>query len=480
MVAIHERSGVRLAREIRTGDLSPVDVVDAFLARIGERNDRTNAFVTVVDERAREAAREAERAVEAGRDLGPLHGVPVAIKDLNDVAGVRTTNGSLLFEDHVADADDEFVRRLRGAGAIVVGKTNTPEFGLGCTTDNRVVGPTGTPFDPSRIAGGSSGGAGAALADRLVPLAQGTDTGGSIRTPASCCNVFGFKPSFGRVPRPSRPDAFSSHTPFSHTGPMTRTVADAALLLDVMAGPDARDPFSLPASDADYLAATERPVEDLRVAYSPDLGTYPVESSVRDVVGDAVEALSEAGATVERADPEIACSRHDVLDAFYTFARVHWEALFDTLETVHGLDPRGADRERLRPVVVETILESDPVSTREFKRADVTRTMVYDGIVGLLAEYDLLVTPTLGVPPFPHDEEPTTVDGESVEPLRGWLLTQPFNFSGHPVGAVPAGLTDDGLPVGMQVVGRRHADADVLAASAAIERERPWAGHYPD
>jgi Asp-tRNA(Asn)/Glu-tRNA(Gln) amidotransferase A subunit family amidase len=259
---------------------------------------------------------------------------------------------------------------------------------------------------------------------------------------------------------------------------MARTVADAALMLDVMAGPDARDPFSLPEQGESFLDATERPVDSLTVAYSPTLGLYPVDPRVADIVEEAVGALESAGASVDHVDPSIDCTRHEVLDAFYSFATVRWEALLDSLEA-DGLDPRGADREKLRPVVVETVLESDSVSTREYNRAEVVRTRVYDGIVDLLDTYDLLVTPTLAVPPFPHGEHPTEIDGAEVEPLRGWLLTQPFNFSGHPVGAVPAGLTSDGLPVGMQVVGRRHADAEVLAASAAIERHRPWADDYP-
>ena len=479
MSAIHELSAAGLARRIRDGDRSPIEVVDALLDRIEARNDRTNAFVTVAAERAREAAGEAERAIEEGEPLGPLHGVPVAIKDLDDVAGVRTTSGSRLFDERVAEESDPFVTRLEEAGAIVIGKTNTPEFGLGCTTDNLVAGPTGTPFDPDRIAGGSSGGAGAALADRLVPLAQGSDTGGSIRTPASCCGVYGLKPSFGRVPRPDRPDAFADHTPFSHHGPLARTVEDAALMLDVMAGPHPRDPFSLPDDGTDYVGATRRPIDDVTVAYSPDLGTYPVEPAVREVVEGAVGAFEDAGATVERADPELP-EQDEILDAFYTFAKVLWESLFDNLEDAHGLDPRGADRDRLRPITVETILDAEDVTTREYKRADVTRTAVYDGIVDLLGEYDLLVAPTLAVPPFEHGEYPAEVDGTEIEPLRGWLLTQPFNFSGHPVASIPAGLTDDGLPVGVQIVGRRHADDDVLAASAAFERERPWHDAYPE
>jgi Asp-tRNA(Asn)/Glu-tRNA(Gln) amidotransferase A subunit family amidase len=340
--------------------------------------------VTVAKKTAREEARRAAEAVEAGERLGPLHGVPVAIKDLVDVGGLPTTRGSKLFEDAVAGANDPVVDRLVDAGAIVIGKTNTPEFGLGCTTDNRVVGPTGTPFDPSKTAGGSSGGAAAALADRLAPIAQGTDTGGSIWTPASCCNVFGLKPSFGRVPRVGRPNGFADHTPFSHTGPLTRTVEDAALMLDVMAGSHPRDPFSLPDSDTDYLAASREPIDEFRVAYSPDLGTYPVSESVRAVVDDAVEAFEAAGATVERADPPLDLDQSEILDAFYAFAKVRWQALFDGLESDHGLDPRGADKEKLRPITVETILESDPVSTREYKAADRVRTQVYDASADLL------------------------------------------------------------------------------------------------
>jgi Asp-tRNA(Asn)/Glu-tRNA(Gln) amidotransferase A subunit family amidase len=472
-------TAVGIARRIRDGDLSPVEVVDATLEAIEERNERTNAFVTVTDERAREAAERAERAVESGEILGPLHGVPVAIKDLDDVAGVRTTSGSLLFEDRVAEENSPFVDRLLEAGAIVVGKTNTPEFGLGCTTDNRVAGPTGTPFDPDRVSGGSSGGAGAALGDGLVPIAQGSDTGGSIRTPASFCGVYGLKPTFGRVPRVDRRNAFDDHTPFSHTGPMARTVEDAALVLDVMAGPHPLDPFSLPEPAVDYVTATRRPVDDLSIAYCPDLGIYPIDPAVREVLDDAVLAFEAAGATVERVDPDPELTHENVLDAYYTFATVLWESLFDAIEEEGALDPRGADRDRLAESTVETILEAETVSTREYKVADRTRTRVLELITGVLEEYDLLATPTLAVPPFEIGDLPTEVDGQPVEPRRGWLLTQPFNMTGQPAASIPAGLTDEGLPVGLQLVGPRLADDDVLAASAAFERVRPWREHYP-
>ncbi|WP_254537176.1 amidase [Halomarina litorea] len=471
-----EMTAAGIARRVRDGECSPVEVVEAHLARIRERGDRTNAFVTVTDELARESAMEAATAVEAGDPLGPLHGVPVAVKDLDDVAGVRTTSGSLLFEDRVAETDSPFVARLREAGAIVVGKTNTPEFGLGTTTENRVAGTTGTPFDPDRTAGGSSGGAAAALADSLVPLAPGSDAGGSIRIPASCCGVYGLKPTYGVVPNVGRPNAFASHTPFSHKGPLARTVEDAARSLDVMAGLHPEDPHSVPV-DTDYAAAVDRPVDDLRVAYSPDMGVFPVEPEVREVCDEAVRALERSGATVEAVDPDLGHDHSEILEAYYTMARVRWQGVFDALEA-EGFDPRGADRDRLRPYLVDLVLDAETPTARASTRADVVRSRVFDGLQECFAEYDLLATATMGVLPFPHGEEPGTVDGVDVDPYRGWVLTQPYNLSGHPAASVPAGLVD-GLPVGLQLAGGRFDDDLVLAGSAAIERRRPWREDYP-
>ncbi|WP_226040156.1 amidase [Natrinema sp. DC36] len=466
-----------IARAIRDGECSPTEVVDATLERIHDRNDRTNAFVTVTDDLAREMAAEADRAIDEGEPLGPLHGVPVAIKDLDDVEGVRTTSGSLLFEDRVAESDSPFVARLKDAGAIVVGKTNTPEFGLGVTTDNRVTGPTGTPFDPDRVSGGSSGGAGAALGDRLVPLAPGSDAGGSVRVPASFCGVYGLKPTQGVIPNVSRPNAFASHTPFSTNGPLARTVEDAALSLDVMAGTHPRDPFSIP-KGGEYRAAVDRPIDDVQIAYSPGMGIYPVEPAVRDVLEDAVSALERAGATVDAVDPDLGHDNEEILDAYYTMATVRWGSLLENLED-EGFDPLGEDRDRLRPYLVDLVVDAEEPTTREYKRADVVRTHVLDGLGDLFAEYDLLATATCGTTPFPHGEEPTEIDGVEIEPYRGWVLTQPFNLTGQPAASVPAGVID-GLPVGMQIAGPRHADDDVIAASAAFERQRPWRDTYPE
>jgi Asp-tRNA(Asn)/Glu-tRNA(Gln) amidotransferase A subunit family amidase len=476
---IHRLTAAGMARRIRDGELSPVAIVDSLLDRIAARNHRTNAFVTVTDERARESAREAEAAVQAGEELGPLHGVPVAIKDLDDVAGVPKTQGSLLFENDVSASNATFVDRLLDAGAIVVGKTNTPEFGIGCTTDNRVVGPSATPFDTDRISGGSSGGAGAALADGLVPIAQGSDAGGSIRTPAACCGVVGLKPTYGRVPLSVGSNAFSSTAPFIHVGPMARTVEDAALMLDIMAGPHPSDPFSLPESETHYVAAVDRSIADLDIAYTPDLGCYPVDPAVRSTLDDAVDAFGAAGATVDRIDGPLEQDNDEILDTFYTFATALWQSLFDSLEADYGLDPRGADRDELSQSTRETVLEAESVSTSDLAGANRRRTTLLENLESCFAEYDLLVTATLGVTPFQIGELPTEVNGESIEPRRGWLLTQPFNLSGHPVASVPAGFAD-GLPVGMQIVGPRYDEETVIATSAALERRRPWRDAYPE
>ncbi|MBI2878907.1 MAG: amidase, partial [Candidatus Rokubacteria bacterium] len=273
-----------LAAAIRAKALSPVEVVEAFLARIERLNPLLNAYCTLTAEAAREAAREAEAAVLAGRPLGALHGVPVSIKDLIITRGVRTTWGSKIHEDHVPEEDAPAVERLRAAGAILLGKTNTPELGWRGSTDNLIFGPTRNPWDPGRTAGGSSGGAAAAVAAGLGPLAVGTDGGGSIRIPASFCGIYGLKPSFGRVPiYPA-----SAAEALSHAGPMTRTVADAALMLEVLAGPDERDRNSLPADGARYARAIEDDLRGLRVAWSPDLGYAAVDPEVR--------ALAEAAA----------------------------------------------------------------------------------------------------------------------------------------------------------------------------------------
>ena len=473
-------TATELAARIRRGDVSPVALVDSCLERIENRNDELNAFVTVLEDEARERAQEAEQAVEAGEELGPLHGVPIAVKDLFDFkAGVRNTMGSKPFEEFVPDESATYVERLEEAGAIIVGKTNTPEFGHKGTTDNRVIGPTSTPFDLDRNAGGSSGGSAAAVADGLVPIAQGSDGGGSVRIPASFCGVYGFKASYGRVAQATRPDAFLSHTPTIHAGPLTRTVEDAALMLEVMTGPHPRDPLSMPDDDPDYRDAVRRGIENFKIAYSPTFEIFPVDDRVRAVVAEAVSAFEDAGATVEETELGIEHSQQELADLWIREIGMLYHSAVEGFKD-EGINLLGEHRDDLSPEFAEMLEDTRDLSVIEYKRDEHVRTEVYDAIQDVFVEYDLLVTPTLAVPPVENENDPETqtigpteVNGEPIDPLIGWCLTYPINFTGHPAASIPAGLTDDGLPVGLQLVGDRFADTDVLAASGAFERVRP-------
>lgn len=469
---------VDLARRIRRGDVSPVEAVDAFFEHIHERDDVINAYVDLYEEDARENAREAKAAVDSGAELGPLHGVPIAVKDNIPVGGKRFTHGSIPLAENVADEDDAVVARLKDAGAIVLGKTNLPEFATKAVTDNRLFGPTGNPFDPERMSGGSSGGSAAAVADGMAALALATDGGGSARIPASACGVVGVKPTFGRIPVPLRPDGFVHHTPMRARGPQARTVEDAALMIEVMAGPHPDDPFTLPDSDGDYVAATRGSIADLEVAYSADLGIFPIDRRVRDVFADAMDTFRTTGAEFTEAVPEFDYPRAEMLDAWATGFHVVLAEVTENLKA-EGLDLLGEHRDELEPTNVEAAEAGLNTSAVEYRRADIIRTTAFEAVQNLFEEYDLLVTPTLAVPPFEHGSwGPDEIEGEAVDPVIGWCLTWLFNMTGHPAASVPAGFTDDGLPVGLQVVGPRFADATVLAACGAFERVAPWQEAY--
>ena len=472
-----------LAARIRRGALSPITVVEAFLDRIEARNDTLNAYVTVIAEDARERAREAERAVERGDLLGPLHGVPVALKDLHGYKnGVRHTYCSVPFKDHVADHDATSVSRLEAAGAIVLGKTNAPEFGPKGTTDNLLFGPTGNPFDPAYNAGGSSGGSAAAVVDGMAAVAQGSDGGGSLRIPASWSGCYTIKPTFRRVAVAETPSAFS-HTPFIHHGPLARSVEDAALLLDVIAGPDPRDPHSVP-NGPSARAATSRGIEDLEIAYTPDYGTFPVDPSVRRVVEDALAAFEAAGATVRDLDPQLGHDHATLTDVWLTYSGVGHAARWRTLKDEEGMDLLADHRDEITDELARMIEIGRDVSAVEYRRLDHVRTDVLRAFADVLDAADLLVSPTLACPPVPNADDghtvgPTAIEGVPVDPQIGWCMTYLQNFTGHPAASVPAGFTDDGLPVGLQIMGPRFGEDQVIAASAAFERHRPWADAYP-
>lgn len=333
-------------------------------------------------------------------------------------------------------------------------RPNTPEFSHRGITDNLLFGPTSTPFAIGKNAGGSSGGSAAAVADGLAPIAQGTDGGGSIRIPASFCGVYGIKATYGRVANASRPDAFLSHTPFTNSGPLSRTVEDAALMLAVMSGPHPRDPFSLPDDGSDYLAATRRPIEGMRIAYSPNFDIFPVEEQVLSVVGDAVRAFEEAGAHVEEARVGLEHDQRQLSDIWMREVGVRYAEISANLAKAGVVDLLGDHRADLSPQLVDIMETGRKMSALDYRLDDVVRTEIFDAIQDLFERYDLLVTPTLAVPPFDNADDgntvgPSEINGEAVDPLLGWCLTYPINFTGHPAASVPAGFTPEGLPIGL-------------------------------
>jgi amidase len=475
-------SAAEMAMRIRRRDFSPVEVVDALIARIETRNPSLNAFIFKGFDDARAAAKDAENAVIGGAGLGLLHGVPTAIKDLFDFkpGWPFTFGGIRAMKDCIAHWHCPFAERMEKAGAIIMGKTNSPTMGLRGICDNYLFGPTRNPFDLRKNAGGSSGGSAAAVADGLVPFAEGTDAGGSIRIPASWCNVVGYKASFGRTAVVMRPNAFGGTMPFMAEGPISRTVEDAALALSVLAEYDARDPFSIETSE-DFVAATRRSIKGWKIAYSPDLDVYPVAPEVRSVVDQAVEVFADAGATVERVKLGLKRSQRELSD---TWGRLIAPLNIAGLEGMKasGLDLLGQHRDDFPPEYLHWIEVGQRLSAMDVVRDQAVRTEVYDAIQGVLADRQILVTPTLACMPVDNRTDgntkgPNQVNGEEVDPLIGWCLTYVTNFSGHPSVSVPAGLSG-GLPVGMQLIGRRYADSDVLAAAAAFERVQPWQTHY--
>jgi amidase len=457
-----------LARLYRRRAVSPLEVVQAALARVDAVNPQVNAFVTLVRDAALLDARRATAAMRRGRALPPLFGVPVGIKDVTQTKGILTTYGSTLFKDHVPEVDALVVERLRTAGAIVLGKTNTPEFAFGPNTVNAVFGATRNPWNLARTAGGSSGGSAAALATGMCPIAEGTDLGGSLRGPASHCGVVGFRTTPGLIPR--YPSVLAWDT-YSVEGPMARTVADAALMLSVMAGPDPRAPISYPVQTRDLLRAVKAPsVKGWRIAWTPDLGgLVAVEREVREVFDGAVTAFRGAGARMEAACPDLA----EVPEVVRTTRGLLMVAR-------HG-DKLPRHRDVLQAGLVENTEQGLALSAAEIARGELLRTVLWSRVREFLAGRDVWITPTSATPPFPIEQpHAQAVDGQPVgKMLQRSLLTYAFSVLGLPAISIPAGFTRDGLPVGLQIVGKRGGEAAVLRAAAAFEAARPWADRIP-
>ena len=463
---------VRAAALIRRRRLSPVEYVDAVLTAMAREQKRLNCFTIVMDDQARADARRAEQAVMNGEALGPLHGVPIGIKDLVDVAGVPTRHGSRIFDDAPpAAADDVLVARLRAAGAIILGKTTTPEFGVKGLTDGPAFGITRNPWNLDRTPGGSSGGSAAAVAAGLGPLALGTDGAGSIRGPAACCGLVGLKPTLGAVPAETTRDAFGNNV---YAGPLARSVTDAAIMHGVLAGPAEKDPWSLGATPrAPSPALIGGDLSGIRIGYIPRCANPRVAGDVAANTLAALGAYADAGADVE----EVA----DPVDWIELEGRILYQANFSVFCAQYL--PRWQNG--MDPVTLAFMERGRQFSLADFRNAQFARTRLLRAIQTLLTRYDALVMPTMTRTALPVEfdaaNDQVEIDGVACGITRqGWTAPQyPFNLTGHPALSVPSGFGDDGLPTGVQIVGRWGADFDVLRLGAVLEQARPWAQHRP-
>ncbi|WP_366655888.1 amidase [Fodinicurvata sp. EGI_FJ10296] len=456
MTEIDRLSAVELRHRIAAGRVSASDALEAAADRIALRNPAVNAMVTLCLDRARQEAGAADDAVAAGRKLGPLHGVPFAVKDLNETEGVRTTWGSLEYKDHVPRRDCGLVARMRAAGAILVGKSNTPEFGAGANTRNAVFGATVNPLDTTRTCAGSSGGSAVALATRMVPLATGSDTGGSLRVPAAFSGVVGVRPTPGLVADEGRGNGW---TTFAVEGPMARTVGDAALMLSVLAADDPRDPMAGPVDRRDLADARPADLNALRVAASADLGIAPVDDDIRAAFDGAVDALAPAVASVRRTDPPLA-------DAHRVFDVLRAQAFVGSYKAIYDRNP-----DALGPNVRTNVEMGLSMTLVDAADAHARHVRLYRRFVDFLDDHDVLICPAAPVSPFPVDEwYPAAVGGQAMDVYYRWIaLAYALTLTAHPVVVVPCGTDRHGLPFGIQICGKRGRDADVLRIAAAIE-----------
>ena len=456
-----------LVRAIRSRQVSSAEVAEHFYQRIERLGPQLNAYLALCPEQAMADARAADDAVARGWALGPLHGIPISIKDLEMSKGIPTTLGSALFRDRTPEIDSIVVERVKAAGAVVLGKTNTPEFGQSGTTENELGEPCRNPWNTDRTPGGSSGGSGAALAAGLCTIATGSDGGGSIRIPASFSGVFGIKPTQHRVPRYGgygRPAA--NH--FSQSGPMSRTVADTALLLQVLAGPDSRDPNSLKETPPDFSAGLGRGVAGMRIAWSPDYGYAGVDPEVAEITARAARVFEELGAIVEDAPLKL----EDPFDAFFdVFATAAYTSYG------HLLDEH---REEFSQPGLYSIEHGSRVDGARLSRAILQVDRLGRQMEDFFDSYDLLLSPTMPTPAFEIGKRPAVIGGKEVDPQWGFIpFTYPINMTGQTASSVPCGFSSDGLPIGLHIIGPRRAEARVLQASAAFEAARPWADKIP-
>ena len=457
---INFMTAVELAQRIRSKEISCVEVMQAHIAQIDRVNPKVNAIITYHPEQALESANAADAALQRGDEVGVLHGLPVAHKDLVDTAGVRTTYGSPIYADHIPQQDMLMVERLKQAGAISVGKTNTPEFGAGSQTFNEVFGATLNPYDLSKTCGGSSGGAAVALSCGMVPIADGSDLGGSLRNPSNFCNIVGFRTAIGRVP------VWPSQTPWSALsvqGPMARTVQDTALMLSAIAGPDARCPVALTDARETFnplVNSLERDFEGVRIAWSSDMGGLPVDPRIVSVIESQRGTFGELGCDIDETCPDF-CDANDV---FMTMRAAGMAATRAELLRDH--------RDKLKDTVIWNIEEGMKLNAGDVGAAEVKRAALYERVRKFMETYEFMVFPVSQHPPFDVTQPYLTeVNGVQMETYIDWMRSCYYiTATGHPAISVPCGFTDEGLPVGVQIVGRHQSEFSVLQLAYAFQQ----------
>ena len=450
-------TAVELAALIRRGEVSAVEVLQAHLEQIETVNPQLNAIITYLPEQALALARSADERQARGDALGVLHGLPIAHKDLFETEGIRTTMGSPAFSDYVPESDDLIITRLKRAGCISLGKTNVPEFGAGSHTFNQVFGATHNPYDSSKTCGGSSGGTAVALAAGMIPIADGSDMGGSLRNPASFCNVVGLRPSPGRVPRYPKSNAWST---LAVDGPMGRTVQDVALMLQAIAGYDRRSPISLKQPGSLFADDLERDFAGVKIAWSPDLGELPVDRRVVDTIQKQLSAFSDLGCIVEQAEPDFS----DAYDIFQTLRAWNFELSFAEHFANFG-------EEAFKETIRWNAANGRGLSAGQISRTEVKRTELFHRVREFLEIYEYLLLPTVQVPPFPIEwEYPEEIEGVAMQSYIDWMMSCAYiTITGLPAISVPCGFTNDGLPVGLQIVGRHHCEFAVLQLAYAFQ-----------
>lgn len=464
MKELWQCSGLELGHLISQREVTSVEVVETFLARIEAINPTLNAIVTSMADQALEEARRVDSQIDQPYTL--LQGVPISIKDVTDTEGTRTTYGSTYYASHVPRHDSILVERLRAAGLPLLGKTNTPEFGGKFDTENKVFGATLNPWHLDYSPGGSSGGAAAQVASGMGPLAHGNDGGGSIRVPASCCGVYGIKPQHGRIPSWPRNDGWIF---LAHEGPITLTVRDAAALLDIMAGPDDRDFFSLPSAGGSFLEACDGDLAGLKIAWSPTPGYGRVDPEVQQLCEQAVRVFEDLGCHVEEATPDLGSA--EAVHLGFILPRLGY-----FLEQHLPLD----FPEKLDPALTAILPWIENITWRDLLQSESDRYALWDKLIPFFSRYDLFLTPTLATPPHRSGLfGPDQINGEPVVSLLEPFFTFPFNMTGQPAASIPVGFTKKGLPVGLQIVGRRFDEGTILRASARFEEARPWKDHWP-